>query len=314
MDSGYGSYHREKNILESHGYTLKVYSGTGSRDEKIKYCAGSSGLFVRGTKIDRSMLMRLPDLRAIVRYGVGFDNIDLAAASERGVRVANVQGYANHSVSDHALALMYACARALFPGVSGLLRHFAKPPRRRVFEFRDKTLGIVGLGNIGGTLCHKARGLFDQICAVDPYVSRQRFERLGARRVTLDTLLKNSHVISLHCNLTPETQDLFDETAFAKMRQVPVLINTARGPVVNETALLQALESEQIHSAGVDVYSAEPPGETQTPLLEHPRLIGTGHYAWYSDRAAAELQRRAADNMLALLSGEIPEDCLNPER
>ena len=128
----------------------------------------------------------------------------------------------------------------------------------------------------------------------------------------LEELLERSDVISIHCNLTWETEHLLNADTFRKMIRKPVVINTARGPVIEQNALLQALNSNQIQSAGIDVFNTELPGELPANLLEHPGIIATGHYGWYSENSHIELQKRAADNLLGLLTGKIVEDCLNP--
>lgn len=313
IDTGYASYAYERQILEGAGYVLDIFQGERhDRQGKMAFAKNALGLLCRGTKIDVEFLDAAPTLKAVVRYGVGYDSIDLSAATTRGVRVANVQGYANHSVSDHALGLMFACVRALPLAQKVFKTQFSKPPRERLFEFNDKTLGIIGLGRIGGTLCKKAQSLFKCIFASDPYIPDERFTELGAIKTDLNTLLAESHVISLHCNLTTETTRLIDRKAFSQMQHRPILINTARGPVVDEDALLEALDKDQLHSAGLDVFCDEPPLANRDELLAHPHVIATGHYAWYSETAMIELQKRAAENMLMLLQGNIPEDCLNP--
>lgn len=313
IDWGYKSSLQEKIVLEEAGYSLDVFNGDRlDRSGRIKFAKEAVGLFCRWTVIDGEFLLALPHLKAIVRYGVGYDNIDLGEASARSIRVCNVQGYANHSVSDHALALLFSCLRALPLGQQQITDNFSKPPIDRIFELQDKTLGIIGLGRIGGTFCQKVHGLFHRVIASDPYITDKRFTDFGAIKTNLPTLLAESHVISIHCCLTPETTHLLDKKAFRQMKQVPILINTARGPVIDEKALFDALERNLIHSAGLDVFEQEPPTSQLMPLINHPRLIATGHYAWYSDTALKNLQRRAADNMVKLLNGEIPEDCLNP--
>ena len=309
VDLGYASYDHEREVFEQQGYELTLYQGAeNDRDAKIQWCRSAEGLLVRGTRVDDYFLDQCPDLRAIVRYGVGYDNIDIETARRRGIKVANVQGYANHSVSDHALALMYACARGIcFP----FGNPFAAPPFQDMFEMHEKILGIVGLGRIGGHFCQKARGLFKEVLAVDPYQPDEHFTKTGAVRTEMKTLLSRCHVISLHCNLTSETYHLLDDDAFSQMKSRPIVINTARGAVIQESALLSALQKNTIHSAGVDVFEQEPPGDAQEPLFRHPRVITTGHYAWYSDRAAEMLQRRAAQNLLDLLQGKKVDDCLN---
>ena len=313
IDGGHDSYQCEYDLFEKNGYTLDIFEGTlHDRRGKQAFAKGAVGILVRHTLIDHEFLEGVPELKAVVRYGVGYDNVDIEAATRHGVKVANVQGYANHSVSDHAIALMYSCARALKLGQQVLQSNYREPPVADIFEFHDKTLGIIGLGRIGGTLCQKIKSSFRRIVAADPYIPDRRFVELGAVKVDLSTLLAESHVITLHCNLTDETRHVVDQNAFNMMQQKPILINTARGDVVDERALQRALEKEVIHSAGLDVFHDEPPRHDMDAVLNRPNVVSTGHYAWYSDRASVELHTRAALNLIKLLKGEIPEDCLNP--
>ena len=312
LDPGYKSYDFEKELFENAGFILKIHHGhIVSSIEKRDFARNADGILVRHTKIDDAFLSGMKNLKAIVRYGVGYDNIDVEACSKHGVRVANVQGYANHSVSDHALALMLSCTRAMWDRKYQLLNNFSAPPAPDVFELHDKTLGIIGIGRIGSEFCKKASSLFHEVIACDPYKPDEHFKNLAAQRVELDELLERSDVISLHCNLTNETKHLLDEEKFLLMKKKPVIINTSRGEVINERALLDALISGFIHSAGLDVYENEPVTERQAGLISHPRVICTGHYAWYSDKASLELQRRAALNLFNFLTGNVVEDCLN---
>jgi phosphoglycerate dehydrogenase-like enzyme len=146
----------------------------------------------------------------------------------------------------------------------------------------------------------------------DPYVEECRFFRLAVRKTDLITLLRESHVISLHCSLTEETRCLVGEKEFSEMNNKPILINTARGPVVSEKALLSSLTKGHVRCAGVDVYHHEPLKGTSLKVASHARVLASQHYAWYSENAKKELQRRAAENMVTLLSGSLPDDCLNP--
>ena len=312
VDTGYDSYDQEVEILGRSGYSVDLFPGDRlDTTAKAVFARGAAGMFVRWTTVDGAFLDTAATLKAIVRYGVGYDNIDLAAASVRGIPVCNVQGYANHSVSDHALALILACVRSLRSGMEQLRPCYAAPPNAHIPELHEMTLGIIGLGRIGGTLCTKARGLFRRVVACDPYIPEERFAELGAEACSLDELLAASDVVSLHCNLTGETHHLLNARTFDRMRPNAVIVNTARGPVVDEDALTAALEVGQVFAAGMDVFEDEPPQSNRDSLLSHPRVVATGHYAWYSERASRELQRRAALNLDAMLRGEIPEDCLN---
>lgn len=315
IDTGYKTFEVEQEIFARIGATLDVFDGERhDRESKIAFSQGADGILLRWTEIDDAFLDAVPGVKALVRYGIGYDNIDLAAASRHNVRVANVQGYANHSVSDHALALLLASVRGFIPSpkLERFRGTYGAPPRNDIPELKDLTLGIVGLGRIGGTLCGKAQGLFRRVLACDPYIPRERFECLNAQPCDLDTLLAESDAVSIHCNLTDETRLMFDARALAKMRPGAFLVNTARGPVVDEDALREAIDRGHLCAAGLDTFWDEPPLENRDALLQNERVIATGHYAWYSIPASQELQRRAAENMVRFLCGGIPEDCLNP--
>lgn len=312
IDTGYKSYELEQRLMEETGYVFEVFPG--ARDDykgKRIFAADACGLFVRWTRLDNDFFAHTPELRAISRYGVGFDNIDLADATRYGIKVSNVTNYANHAVSDHALALIFSLIRGLPQSVENLLPAYTQPGREDVFELHDKTLGIIGLGRIGGTLSKKAKNLFREVLAVDPYIAESRFAECGARKVSMHELLQKSHVISVHCNLTEETRHIIDRKAFSVMINKPVLINTSRGGTIDEDALKDALQRGLIHSAGLDVYRDEPPGEDMMEVIKHPHVLATGHNAWYSISSMYELQRRAAANLIGLLNGDQVEDCLN---
>ena len=255
LDAGYKSYDFEKELFEKNGFRLKIYSAyKGVPSEKRDFAKNADGILVRHTTIDEGFLSEMKNLKAIVRYGVGYDNIDIKACTKYGVKVANVQGYANHSVSDHAIALMFTCTRGMWDPELQLKQGFGSPPVPDIIELHDKTLGIIGIGRIGSVFCKKASPFFNQVLACDPYKPENHFSQLSARRVELDELLEKSDVISLHCNLTNETKHLLNSERFLMMSKKPVIINTSRGEVISEEALLNALNSGTIHSAGLDVY------------------------------------------------------------
>jgi D-3-phosphoglycerate dehydrogenase / 2-oxoglutarate reductase len=312
LDSGYKSYDFEKELFEGNGFELNIYpTYDGEKAKKMEFAKEADGILVRHTRIDAEFLSKMKKLKAVVRYGVGYDNVDVDACTRVGIKVANVQGYANHSVSDHALALMFSCTRALWNTKEQITKKFASQPVEDIFELHNKTLGIIGLGRIGSVLAKKAKPLVKEIIAADPYKSQKYCNRFSVRKTDLAELLQTSDIISLHCNLTEETHHILNEVTFSEMRKKPVIINTSRGETIEEKALLNALNSGIIHSAGLDVYENEPPANSQNELINHPRTICTGHYAWYSDYAAVELQKRAALNLFHFLTGKEVEDSLN---
>ncbi len=312
IDGGYESYAAEEALLAAAGYHLVVFQG-GRHDleGKLAFARNAVGLFARWSELDGKAFDALPSLRCVVRYGVGYDNVDLDAAAARGIKVSNVQGYADHSVSDHALALILACVRALPMAPQQFHDGFGQSPRAHLPELKDMTLGIVGLGHIGGTLSRKVQSLFKNVIACDPYILKARFEQCGARERTFEQLTAESDVVSAHCNLTDETREMFGRATFEKMADNAVFVNTARGPLVDEEALLDAIERGKLYAAGLDVFWDEPPRANRAALIAHPHVITTGHYAWFSTPAHQELQRHAAENMAAMLRGDIPADCLN---
>jgi len=313
LDTGYDSFAYEKQLFESNGYQFEIWPGEkGDIAGKLEFAADADGLLVRWTEIDDAFLAQMRNVGAIVRYGVGYENINIDAVTKAGVKVANVQGYGNHAVSDHALALMYACNRLLPEGQLQIKDLFGAAPAKRVLDFHECTLGIIGLGRIGGTLGQKAVHLFRHVIASDPYIKNQRFLQLGVQQVSLEGLLKQSNIISVHCNHTEETTNLLNKKMLSLTEKCPIIINTARGPIVNQEALVDALDDNQVFRAGLDVFNSELASELPELLLSHPKIICTGHYAWYSQQSHQELQKRAADNLLALLRGQQVDDCLNP--
>lgn len=312
LDSGYKSYDFENELFEKNGIAVRIFQGyTGDFAEKIRFAKNADGILVRHTLINETFLKGMKNLKAIVRYGVGYDNVDVDACTRHGVKAANVQGYANQAVSDHALALMFSCIRGMWDTRSQLHGGFGTPPVQDIFELNDKVLGIIGIGRIGSVFCRKASPFFARVIASDPYKPESHFKQLAVQRVDLNGLLESSDVISIHCNLTDETKHLLGSGQFQLMKRKPVIINTSRGGVIDEGALLEALNTGKIHSAGIDVFENEPMTDKQAELVRHPRIICTGHYAWYSDRSSVELQRRAAMNLLNFLKGNPVEDCLN---
>ena len=311
LDTGYASYSFEENLLADMGYELVINDKDKfDHSHKIELTRKSVGIFIRWTDIDAVFLNACPDLKYIVRYGTGFDNINLDECRKRGVKVCNVTGYAKNAVSDHALALIFASVRDLMNGKNTFGDTFCEPADYAMFDLHSSTLGILGLGKIGGRLAEKSKGIFKRVIASDPYKSDDYFRGLGVEKVDLDALLEQCDILSIHCNLTDETREIIHAGSLGKMKQGAVLVNTARGPVVDANALLQAIDSGKIWRAGLDVFDSENPKEINPALLNHPKIIPTGHYAWYSTGSFRELQEGAGRHMASLLRGEEPEDCL----
>lgn len=267
---------------------------------------------------DRSALAGLDRVQAIVRRGVGVDNVDIDAATEAGILVANVPDASVHEVAEHALSLLLAAERRLHP-VDAMVRdgtwrerpaelHRLRLGARRLANL---TLGVIGLGRIGRALAEKAAGVYGEVIGADPFAPPGT---IGAvRRVELDELLAGADHVSLHLPLTPATSHLIDAGAIARMRDGAVLVNTARGGVVDEAALVAALRAGKLAGAGLDVTEREPV-PSDSPLLDDvPGLLLTGHSAAWSVESNAELTFRSVDAVKDLLAGRLPASVVNPE-
>lgn len=249
-----------------------------------------------------------PRVRCIVRAGVGFNNVDLDAARRHDVMVCNVPDYGTEEVADHAIMFLLAIVRRLVPCNTAIRAgdwhyHTAVGTPR----LRGKTLGLVGCGRIGAATALRAKALGLDVVFYDPYVEEGRDKALGVRRVyDLGELLAQSHFLSLHCCLTEETHHLIDAAAIDRMRPGAYLVNTARGPVVDQNALVNALQGGQLAAAALDVVEREPLDDERLRLL--PNVILTPHSAFYSVEGFVELRRKAAEEVRRVLRGEAPRN------
>ena len=269
----------------------------------------ADGLLVQYTQISAAVFEAL-DLDAVGRYGVGVDNVDIDAATRHGTYVLNVPDYCLEEVPTHALSLMLACVRRVAHYdaeiKSGTWDWTTGKPIDRIV---GSTVGLFGFGKLPRNLLDLVAGFDFEVLVYDPYVDAETIQRAGGRKVDRETLLTESRFVSAHALLTPETRETFDESAFELMRDDAILINTARGGLVDIDALVSAVESGAIAGAGIDVLPEEPP--EPTPPLDHPNIVYTPHVAWYSEQSAAELRRRVTEDVLAVISGQAPNDPVN---
>lgn len=258
-------------------------------------------------------------LRGIVKFGVGVDNIDLAAARDRGLPVANCPDYGSGTVADHAFALLLALARRL----TRLDRQFRDqgwywPEAEHCgVELEGKTLGLIGLGRIGRKMARRARGFDMRLVVCDPYVQSdpravEDAEReLGALQWTnLEDLLSQSDFVSIHCVLTPETRRLIGRRELALMKTTAFLIDVSRGAIIDEESLVEALRAGRLGGAGLDVFGAEPLSRDHA-LLQLPNVVATPHVAWFTAEASARQSAQAADAVLDVLAGRRPRSVVN---
>jgi D-3-phosphoglycerate dehydrogenase len=254
---------------------------------------------------------RAPRCRGVVRAGVGFNNVDVEAASRHGVVVCNVPDYGTEEVADHAIMFLLALARRLVISHQAIregnwdYRTATGAPR-----LRGKTFGVVGCGRIGTAAALRAKALGLDVVFYDPYLRQGMDKALGIRRVySLDELLTQSHFVSLHCYLDASTRHLLNARTIARMRPGSILINTARGPVVDESAVLDALDRGHLYAAGLDVIEREPLDYER--LRNHPKVLLTPHTAFYSAEGYSELRTKTAEEVRRILLGEAPRNPVN---
>ncbi len=261
--------------------------------------------------VSAEMMDRMPKCKIICRIGTGLDAIDIPAATERGIWVTNVPDYSIDEVSSHAMAFTLALARNLFRhramSQTGTWRYETERPIARI---AGQTMGILGIGRIGGASSVKAKGLGFNVIAFDPYVSDARFEELGVRKVDFDTLLAESDFLTLHVPLTPETRKIINAEALAKMKPSAFLINTARGEVVDIPALVEAVQNGVIAGAGIDVLDVEPP-PADYPILHEESILVTPHIGWASTESGHDVRERGAQDVVLVLQGQKPKYAAN---
>lgn len=290
--------HREgTEWLRTHG--ARLWEG----DEVMAHMDQIEALIVRSrTKVTVDLMDKAPRLRVIGRAGVGVDNIDLEAAKTRGIIVVNAPQATTDAVAEHTLALLFAVARGIPQADASMKQGKWEKKRFMGVELTGRTLGLVGIGRIGAAVAQRARGLGMYVLAYDPYLPREVIAQRGAEPVpTLDDLLARADVVSVHVPLTEETRHLIDREALAKMKPGAILLCTARGGVVDEDALLEALEQGHLYGAGLDVFEHEPPGAT--PLVTHPRVVATPHIAAQTEEAQRRAALDIAEEVWAALEG-----------
>lgn len=308
-DYNFSDLEIERDIFESIGAEV-VGADADTDEEVIEAAEGADALLDQYAPVGPAVFDAAPDLQVVGRYGIGVDTVDLDAATEHGVWVVNVPSYCEDEVSTHALSLLLACERrvARFDAAidSGTWDWKLGRP---IFRLRGRTLGLAGFGKIPQRLVEKVSGFGLNVIAYDPYVTAEELAEHGAEKVSFDKLLDRSDAVSVHTPLTDETHHLFDGDAFEAMDDDTVVVNTARGGVIDTDALAEALETGELRAAGLDVLPEEPPGDS--PLVGHDDVVLTPHVSWYSEDSLVELRRTVAEDVARVLQGEEPENPVN---
>ncbi len=302
----------EAQVLAEVGGTL-LLARTGTEQELLGLVPQADAILTCFAKVPASVIRAGTKLQVVGRYGIGVDNIDVAEATRLGIPVTNVPAYCLDEVAEHALALLLACARKVVSYHNAVRAgNWSLKTGMPMYRVRGQVLGVLGFGKIGQTLATKAQAFGLTIIAHDTFVKPEVFPQYAAEPVSLDELFARSDFISIHTPLTPETRGLVNAARLRQMKPTAYVINTARGPVIDQQALLQALHDHWIAGAALDVFDPETlPADH--PLLAEPGLIATPHVAFYSEESVLELEIKAARNVAAILSGVRPEFTVNPE-
>lgn len=279
----------------------------GDERETARVLRDADGILVNLHPLPASVIQELQKCRVISRYGVGYDNVSVEAATAKGIWVARVPDYCLEDVSDQALALLLGCVRKV-AFKDRRIREGAWNLHREQPSYRiaGKILGLVGYGAIARTLHRKLSGFgLGRVLVFDPYLDPKKIEENGAESVNLRALLKNSDYVSIHAPLSEETRGLIGSRELSLMKRTAILVNTSRGPLVEEKAVAEALADGKITAAGLDVFETEPlPADS--PLRQLDNVILSDHAGWYSEESVAELKTKAAQNVLEVLKGGKP--------
>lgn len=308
-DHTYMEFEEERRVFESVGATLKV-AQCKTEKEVIEASQGAIGLINSEIPITRSIIESLPDLKVIAKYGLGVDNIDLDAATDNNVFVANVPDYCQDEVSDHALALILSLSRKIV-----VLNHAVKQGKWSfsdgvpLHRFNTQTVGLISYGSIARKLAKKLKAIGFKVIVYDPYFQKNGQET-NVELVSLEELMGSSDVISIHSPLLSETYHMVNNEMLELAKPNAIIINTGRGPVINESDLIDALKEERISGAGLDVLEQEPM-DISNPLLSMDNVILTPHVAFYSEESIQELKRKTALNVVDVLLEKEPRYLVN---
>ncbi|MDR3236614.1 MAG: C-terminal binding protein [Prevotellaceae bacterium] len=312
-DSNLGAIDLERNVAARYGFQIDLPRQCKTEEDVLAVAKDADALIVQYAPVTRRVIESLPKLKAVSEYGVGYDSIDVAACTERGIAVSNVPDYSYQEVSDHAVALALALSRGIVAldkqirsGNYGLA---AVKPLHRI---SDMVFGVIGLGRIARSAAQKARGIGFKVIGTDVAFKPGTTTDDDIPVVTFEEVLAQSDIVSLHVPLMDSTKHLINAATLAKMKTGAILVNTARGGVVDTEALIAALKNKTIRAAGLDVFETEPLPK-EHPLTALDNVILTPHAGYYSEESLFELKTRPVENAADVLAGKIPRNILNPQ-
>ena len=298
-------YETEQSVFHGMDIDFCVCS-SNNQEALVKCCEDADGILCNLAPMPKDVIRRLKKCRVISRYGIGYDNVDIDACTESGIWVANVRDYCLHEVAEHAISLLLSCARSICYKNKHIRGGVWDTERNdQAFRFFGKTLSFIGFGSIARTMMRKLSGFGLNVLVYDPFVEVEAIENEGALKVIWDDAIRNADYISVHMPCNDSTRGIIDEKAFAMMKPGAVLVNTSRGGVIDEEALITALKNRTIHGAGLDVFANEPLPDN-SPLLSLDNCVLTDHAAWFSSESVQELKTKCAENIRAVLVGGDP--------
>ena len=308
--AGFGDIELEKKILNQIDVEI-IHSENLSSPEALEAVKDADAVIVTLQRVTGDIIRTMKKCRIISRSGTGLDTIDIPVATECGIWVTYVPDYSIDEVSAHAIALIMSLARGI-PFLSQSTRNGTWDPSAwgPIYRLKDQTLGVLGLGRIGQATAEKGRGLGLNVIAFDPFADKEVADKLGVRLVDLDTVARESDYISLHSPLLDSTRHIVNADFLGKMKPSAYIVNAARGPLIDEDALLAAVRSGQIAGAGLDVLAIEPI-DPNSPLLKEDRILITPHAAWYSEQAKLDMRTRSTEEVVRILSGQPPRSPAN---
>ncbi len=309
-DHGFANLRHEEAILAAAGVEL-IVAQAKTPEAVIAAASDADALLVQWAPINAAVIAGLKQCKVIVRYGIGVDNVDLAAAKAKGIAVCNVPDYGVHEVAEHAVSLAITLARQL-PQIDARLRAgtWKIVPDRPMPSLREMTFATAGFGRIARNAHVMMRGFDSKRIAYDPFVPKDVMAMEGVEKVELEDLFTRADILSLHLPLTPETKHFVSAARLAEMKKTAIIVNTARGPLIDTVALTAALQAGTIAGAGLDVFEQEPLPVDHV-LRTAPRAIITSHVAWYSESSVPRLQHLAAEEVVRGLRGEPLKNRVN---
>lgn len=303
-------FEMEKNAFLSEGAEVSICE-IRNEEELIESVRDAYVVIFTFSKISRNVIDQLTNCKMLIRYGVGLDNVDIKAASEKGIYVCNTPNYGTYAVAEHAFALLMSMNRRILFLDQQVRNHIwdmeGIPP---VYSLSNKGLGIVGFGNTGRYLAKMAAAFNMKVVVYDPFISQEIANEHKVRTSGFDELIRNSDHISIHAPLTDETRYLFNKDVFQEMKKTSIIVNTSRGGLINQNDLLWALKNERIAGAALDVFENEPL-DPQSELLTLHNVVLTPHVAWYTEESIVNLHQEVIDDVLRVLQGNIPQNVVN---